>query len=259
MYTNLKKFNSKNKMDEFDLELLSETPDCNMKEIELKEGNNKYKCKIELKNKYLKISVYNNIIKYEGKINISNIEYNLGIFNCSISEIFDEIYTLDNNKFNLIKDNDLNKYILKIEFSIFKKKRYLNVDLYKQINNNDNIDYINKIKDLEEKIKEKDNTIKLLEEELNKYKCQECIENITDDEKYLFYNEGKKENINEIRTKVEYHEHPLIYCMTSKSREKEKWKCNKCEEKYDMDIWGFYCSLCDFSLCYKCYDKSIKK
>ena len=33
MYTNLKKFNSKNKMDEFDLELLSETPDCNMKEI----------------------------------------------------------------------------------------------------------------------------------------------------------------------------------------------------------------------------------
>ena len=89
--------------------------------------------------------------------------------------------------------------------------------------------------------------------------CQECIENITDEEKYLFYNEGKKENTNEIRTKVEYHKHPLIYCMTSKSREKEKWKCNKCEEKYDMDIWGFYCSLCDFSLCYKCYDKSIKK
>ena len=159
-------------MDEYDLELLSETPDCNMKEIELKEGNNKYKCKIELKNKYLKISVYNNTIKYEGKINISNIEYNLGIFNCSINEIFDEIYTLDNNKFNLIKDNDLNKYILKIEFSIFKKKRYLNVDLYEKINNNDNIDYINKIKDLEEKIKEKDNTIKLLEEELNKYKLQ---------------------------------------------------------------------------------------
>ena len=89
--------------------------------------------------------------------------------------------------------------------------------------------------------------------------CQECIENITDEEKYLFYNEGKKENINEIRTKVEYHKHPLIYCMTSKSREKEKWKCNKCEEKYEMDIWGFYCSLCDYSLCYKCYDKSIKK
>ena len=91
------------------------------------------------------------------------------------------------------------------------------------------------------------------------YACQECIESLTDEEKYLFYNEGKKENFNEMKAETKYHEHPLIYCMTSKSREKEKWKCNKCSKKYEMDIWGFYCSLCDFSLCYKCYDKSNKK
>ena len=91
------------------------------------------------------------------------------------------------------------------------------------------------------------------------YVCQDCIESLTDEEKYLFYNEGIKENVHEMKIKNEFHEHPLIYCMASKSREKEKWKCNKCNEIYDMDIWGFYCSLCHFSLCYKCYNETNKK
>ena len=134
-------------MDEY--ELLSETPTVNIKEIELMEGNNKYKCQIELINKYLQISIYTKIIKYEGKIYISNVEYNLGLFNYKINEIFDEIYNLTNNKFNLIKDID--KYILKIEFIILNKKR-----LYETIHNDNNNDYIKTIKELNEKIKEKD-------------------------------------------------------------------------------------------------------
>ena len=134
-------------MDEY--ELISETPTVNIKEIELMEGNNKYKCQIELINKYLQISIYTKIIKYEGKIYISNVEYNLGLFNYKINEIFDEIYNLTNNKFNLIKDID--KYILKIEFIILNKKR-----LYETIHNDNNNDYIKTIKELNEKIKEKD-------------------------------------------------------------------------------------------------------
>ena len=89
--------------------------------------------------------------------------------------------------------------------------------------------------------------------------CQECIETLSDEEKYLFYKEGKKENINEIKIKNEVHEHPLIYCMTSKSKDYQDWKCNKCGGKYGMEIWGYYCSLCDFSLCFTCYEKSNKK
>ena len=46
-------------MEDYEFEL-SETPNCNMKEIELIEGNIKYKWQIELINKYLNISLYNN-------------------------------------------------------------------------------------------------------------------------------------------------------------------------------------------------------
>ena len=148
---------------------IGETPNNNFKEIELIEGNIKYKCQIKINKEYIDISIYNdNIIKYKGKIHISNIQYQLGILNYNINEIFDVIYILDNNKFNLIKD--INKYKLQIEFIILNKKRYINIELYENINNNNDNDYIKIINELKERIKEKDNKIKLLEEELNKYK-----------------------------------------------------------------------------------------
>ena len=143
---------------------IGETPNNNnIKEIELIEGNIKYKCEIQKDNNYLHISIYNNIIKYKGHIHIYNIQYQLGILNYNINEIFDEIYILNNNKFNLIKDK------IQIEFKILNKKRYINIELYDNIYNNNN-EYIKEINELKEKIKEKDNKIKLLEEELNKYK-----------------------------------------------------------------------------------------
>ena len=50
------------------------------------------------------------------------------------------------------------------------------------------------------------------------YICQECMESLTDEEKYLFYKEGKKENISEVKIKNYCHKHDLIYCMVSKSK-----------------------------------------
>ena len=147
-----------------------ETPKDDIKELELFEGNIKYKCEIKKDNDYLNISIYNNIIKYKGQIHIYNIQNNLGILNYNINDIFDSIYILNNNKFNLIKD--LNKYILEIEFIILNKRRYINIDLYdiyNNINNSEN-EYIKSINELKEIIKEKDNKIKLLQEELNSYK-----------------------------------------------------------------------------------------
>jgi len=138
-----------------------------IKEVEIEEGNIKYKCQIKIKKEFLFAFVFNDIIKYKGQIHISNILYKLGIYDYNINEIFDEIYILNNNKFNLIKD--ANKYILQIEFIILNKKRYINIDLYDNINNNHD-DYIKLINELKEIINEKDKKIKALEEELSKYK-----------------------------------------------------------------------------------------
>jgi len=110
---------------------------------------------------YLDISVYNNKIKYKGIIHIYNIQYQLGVFNYNIEYIFNSIYILNNNKFKLMKDN--NKYQLQIELIILTQKRYIDIDLYDKIKNN-NDEYIKEI------IKALENKIKLLNEELNKYK-----------------------------------------------------------------------------------------
>ena len=112
-------------------ELLGETPNDNIKEIELIEGNIKYKCEIKKEKydlgDYLDISVYNNKIKYKGIIHIYYIQYQLGILNYNIDDIFNSIYILNKNKFKLMKD-DKNKCRLKIEFIKLDKKRYIDID-----------------------------------------------------------------------------------------------------------------------------------
>ena len=52
------------------------------------------------------------------------------------------------------------------------------------------------------------------------------------------------------------HNHPLIYCNTHGLNNKEKWICNKCSKSYKND-WSFYCTWCNFYLCYDCYINSI--
>jgi len=104
---------------------ICETSNDNLKEIELILENIKYKCKIQKTKKddhvdYLDISVYNNQIKYKGLIHIHNIEYQLGVLNFNIDDIFKSIYILNNNQFKLKKDD--NKYKLEIEFIILEKK-----------------------------------------------------------------------------------------------------------------------------------------
>ena len=147
-----------------EVEILGETPNGNLKEIELIEGNIKYKCEIKKEKDalgdYLDISVYNNKIKYKGLIHIYYIQYQLGVLYYDIDDIYRSIYILNKNKFKLIKND--NKYQLQIELIILTQKRYIDIDLYDNINNNN--EYINEI------IKAIENKIKLLNKELNKYK-----------------------------------------------------------------------------------------
>ena len=72
---------------------IGETPNDNIKEIELILENIKYKCEIQKMEKddhvdYLDISVYNNKIRYKGLIHIYNIEYQLGVLNYNIDNLF---------------------------------------------------------------------------------------------------------------------------------------------------------------------------
>ena len=144
-----------------EVEILGETPNGNLKEIELIEGNIKYKCEIKKEKDdlgdYLDISVYNDKIKYKGIIHIYYIQYQLGVLYYDIDDIYRSIYILNNNKFKLIKND--NKYKLRIELIILTQKRYINIDLYDNINNNNNNEYIKEI------IKGIENKIKLLEED----------------------------------------------------------------------------------------------
>ena len=53
--------------------------------------------------------------------------------------------------------------------------------------------------------------------------------------------------------KFNNHEHPLIYCRSSRSVIRyNTWICDICECKYKNDIWSFYCTQCDYDLCTKC-------
>ena len=53
--------------------------------------------------------------------------------------------------------------------------------------------------------------------------------------------------------KYNNHEHPLIYCRSSRSVIRyNTWICDICECKYKNDIWSFYFTQCDYDLCTKC-------
>jgi len=146
-----------------------------IKSIELENEGNKYICKIQIIKQILNISLYinNNILKYEGNITINKIQNQIGAFNdYNINEIFEEINILNNNNFKLIKENN-NKYKLKIEFIILRRKKYLYINLYNDIKE----DYIKYISELKEIIKMKDEEIKLLKDKLNKNKNVEINNN----------------------------------------------------------------------------------
>ena len=148
----------------------------NIKTIEIKEGENKYKwnkykCQIQIIKNFIQVSLYiDNILKSQGNIHISKIQYQIyALADYTINEIFEEINILNNDNFNIIKDNN-NKYKLKIKFIILRKNKYLYIDLIENEQNINNNDLINTITELKEIIKNKDQKIKLLEDELNKYK-----------------------------------------------------------------------------------------
>lgn len=85
--------------------------------------------------------------------------------------------------------------------------------------------------------------------------CRHCMKELSDEVKYPLISKGKKENDSiKIIKNLKYHQHPLVYCITSRCSEaKTNWICDKCLKHYNNGEWSFYCSLCDFDLCFECY------
>ena len=143
------------------------TSNISLKNIEIENEGNKYICKIQIIKDILEISLFlNNILKYEGYITLNKIQNSIGAFiDYNINEIFEEINLLNYNNFILIKE--INKYILKIKFNILRKEKYLLINLNenKNIEKDDIMKYIIELKEI---IKNKDEKIKYLQNELKK-------------------------------------------------------------------------------------------
>ena len=137
-----------------------------IKEVELRDGENKLRCEIQIIGKFFQASIYDsdNTLLHQGDIHVNRIRAQIYAFtDVRIGEIFDEINKLENDKFNLLKEQKK----LQIEFTILDRKKYITICLNDDISNND---YIRTIKELKEQIKDKNNRIKIYEEIFSKQK-----------------------------------------------------------------------------------------
>ena len=137
-----------------------------IKEVELRDGENKLKCEIQIIGKFFQASIYDsdNTLLHQGDIHVNRIRAQIYAFtDVRIGEIFDEINKLENDKFNLLKEQKK----LQIEFTILDRKKYITICLNDDISNND---YVRTIKELKEQIKDKNNRIKVYEEIFSKQK-----------------------------------------------------------------------------------------
>ena len=184
------------------MEQICPTPNTGIKTIEINESGNRYKCHIQTIKDFIQISLFiNDNNKQEGRIHLSQIQNQIFTFmSYNINEIFEDINLLNERSFSVIKKED--KYILKIEFIILRKKQYLEIELIpnNNINNNDLIQTITELKQI---IKEKDNEINSLKNKLKQYEP-----NIGDNS-YNNFNIQLKEPIH----KLKYHT-SCINCST---------------------------------------------
>ena len=88
--------------------------------------------------------------------------------------------------------------------------------------------------------------------------CNNCKVKINNENKNLYLNSNSKNYFSDNNCDTKYHKHSLIYCNTSRNEYETYWNCNVCRIKYGPQSWSFYCTKCDYDLCYNCF-KNIKK
>ena len=86
--------------------------------------------------------------------------------------------------------------------------------------------------------------------------CKKCMNKLSDEKKFPLFLAGGRESVSIKSINDPSHNHPLMYCITSRlSNGITKWVCQKCFKTY-KNRWSFYCSICNYDLCYNCYINS---
>ena len=88
--------------------------------------------------------------------------------------------------------------------------------------------------------------------------CNNCKIKRNNEKKDLNLNSNSKNYFDDNFIDFKYHKHSLIYCNTSRNENETFWNCDVCRIKYGPQSWSFYCTKCDYDLCYNCFIK-IKK
>ena len=142
------------------------TPETFLKSIEINLDGKKYICQIEIIDEFIQANlILDKKLKYKGNIFLEKIQFQIkAFFDYNIYEIFEEIKQLKSDNFSIIKE--YNKYKLKIEFIILRKKRNIIIDLNKN-RKEEEINYEKIIKEKDSIILELKETIKKLEKKLN--------------------------------------------------------------------------------------------
>ena len=85
--------------------------DKSIKLVEIENEGKKYICKIKIIEELIEFNILlNNKLKYKNYIFLEKIQNQIKAFyDYNIYEIFDEIYQLNKNNFNIIKENNIIK------------------------------------------------------------------------------------------------------------------------------------------------------
>ena len=84
--------------------------------------------------------------------------------------------------------------------------------------------------------------------------CNECKNKLNSEQKYnLFYTENNR-NFEFKLVSLKSHNHKLIYCLTQRNNEPTSWICNNCSRNFGNRDWSFYCTRCDYDICFDCYN-----
>ena len=84
--------------------------------------------------------------------------------------------------------------------------------------------------------------------------CVGCKNKFNNEQKYnLFYTERNMNSSFEL-VEMKCHNHPLIYSLTQRTNEPTSWICNNCSRTFGNRDWSFYCTRCDYDLCFDCYN-----
>ena len=89
--------------------------------------------------------------------------------------------------------------------------------------------------------------------------CENCMRIRSDEQKYPFFSDGERLDYDIKKVEMKIHNHPLVYCITSRNRIPTCWFCDSCSKNYGIQDWSFFCSVCNYDICIQCYINSIEQ